>query len=111
VYASPQGSIVVFEQRGPSVRATFSDAAGDVVGQASLTWNPQSAAFVGSGRIAVDDCKPSDGPTTDAPLTEEIHVVNDRVIRDRWLNPESVDCRTGAVLENAWKEKLWYIAK
>lgn len=108
VYAATNGNLVVFEQHGGEVKATWSTSEGYVYGRSAFTWNPTQLAFVGQGTIKAV-CGTYDTRVTDAPITEEIYVVSDRVIRNRWSNPDKLNCSKGLVTSYSWQEYLWYV--
>ena len=109
IYSTDGGTLALIEQRGSRLRVTFRSRAGEVTGNAELTWNQDLEAFDGSGQVTAS-CgrKSSQMRTSDAPLSfPQLFVIDERVLRTRWLQPTEMDCRLGQVKASAWREEIW----
>lgn len=107
-YTNTNGNIAVVEQAGEgNVRVSFSTG-GFVYGSAVLQWDAAKKGFVGKGTHKTF-CGGYDKRVWDAPVEQEIFLLNDNVIRDRWTHPERVDCGRGVVRSYSPQEILWYV--
>ena len=100
-------SIAVIEQDGPRVHVSFINGNGYVFGSSDVAWDPDRMAFVGSGELDTV-CGRIDTRIWKAPVQQEIYVINDRVIRERWTQPTRVNCDRRRVDESAWQEVVRY---
>jgi hypothetical protein len=109
LYATPDGTMVLFEQEGESAHATWSNSKGEVYGHTAFVWNAAKNAFAGNGILKqVRRCGRNDREF-DFAVAEEIYIVNERVISNRWMAPMAIDCSTGAVKSYQSKEQLWSV--
>ena len=99
-------NIAVVEQSGNRIRIHWTTSAGYVYGITTHVWDADRSGFIGGGTVKTP-CGASDPRVWDAPLREEIFVVNARVISGRALMPVSVDCDQRLVLRSEWEETLW----
>lgn len=107
-YTNTNGNIAVVEQASEgNVRVSFSTG-GFIYGRAVLQWDAARKGFVGKGTHKTL-CGNFDKRVWDAPVDQEISLLNDTVIRDRWTHPVSVDCRRGVVRSYSSLEVLWYV--
>jgi S1-C subfamily serine protease len=107
-YTNTTGEIAVVEQASEgSVRVSFSTG-GYIYGGAVLQWDAVRKGFVGKGTQKTF-CGTFDKRVWDAPVDQEIFLLNDMVIRDRWTHPVKVDCRKGVVRSYSSQEVLWYV--
>jgi S1-C subfamily serine protease len=102
-------AIAVVEQDGANVRVSFTNT-GYVYGSGTLTWDPKAKAFVGDGTLDVR-CGAIDTRIWKAPIKVEIYVVNSAAIRERWTNPNKVNCGRGTVESSTWQEMIWVASK
>ena len=108
LYRTVQGTLAVVEQSNEMVRISFTDANGYVYGSATVWWVADAKAFKGHGLLDTV-CGTYDTRIWKAPVYQEIYVVNDGVIRDRWTHPTKVNCSKGRVDSSVWQEILWYV--
>jgi S1-C subfamily serine protease len=107
-YTNANGGIAIVRQANEGrVRVSFSSG-GYVYRSAELQWDPTRRGFVGRG-IHRTRCGNRDNRVWDAPVEQEIFVLNDSVIRDRWTRPAGVDCRRGVVRSYSPEEVLWFV--
>jgi S1-C subfamily serine protease len=107
-YTNTNGSIAVVEQASEgNVRVSFSTG-GYTYGRAVLQWDAARKTFVGKGTQKTF-CGTIDRRVWDAPVDQEIFLLNDTLIRDRWTHPVRVDCRKGVVRSYSSQEVLWYV--
>jgi hypothetical protein len=107
-YTTMSGSMAIFEQNGDTITSTWSHADGRVYGHSTFSWDATKKAFAGSGTMKAV-CGQNDRRMTDASISEEIYLVNDRVIRERWTQPVKINCSKGIVESYNWEEMLWYV--
>ena len=108
VYEGGNGNLAVVEQDGENVRISFTFANGYIYGSSTFRWIPSAKAFRGEG-VLDTVCGSIDTRVWKAPVQEEIYIVSDRVIRDRWLQPTKVNCSKGQVISASWQESLWVV--
>jgi Trypsin-like peptidase domain len=109
VYRSAEGNLAVVEVNGDgSIRISFTATGGMIYGTAVLRWDPRKNAFTGTGTVQTV-CGVYDKRIWDAPVEEEIYVVNARVIRERWTDPTKVNCDQRRVISATWLEAFWYV--
>lgn len=107
-YTNTNGNIAVVEQASEgSVRVSFSTA-GYVYSSAVLQWDATRKGFVGKGTHKTF-CGAFDKRVWDAPVEQEIFLLNDTLIRDRSTYPVKVDCRKGVVRSYSSQDVLWYV--
>ncbi len=106
-YINTNGSIVLFQDDEGAVSSTWTNADGSVYGQTTFEWDARKHAFLGDGTLKTV-CGPFDRRVIDAEIREEIYIVNDRVIRDRWTRPTKVNCSKGVVESYSWQERVLY---
>jgi trypsin-like peptidase len=107
-YTSTNGNIAVVEQASEgTVRVSFSTG-GYVYGSAVLQWDAARKGFLGKGTQKTF-CGTFDRRIWDAPVDQEIFLLNDTLIRDRWTHPVRVDCGKGIVRSYSSQEVLWYV--
>jgi hypothetical protein len=104
-YLAANGSILLFEQTDDVLRATFSYRTGEIYARGRLEWDAAIGSFHGRGLIK-HACGQS---TVDVPIPIEIRTVNDSVIRNRWVNPDKVNCRNGKVQSLTSQEMFWVL--
>ena len=75
-------------------------------GNSLLRWDPMKQAYVGNATIKTV-CGKFDTRVWDAPIVEEIYVIDTRTIRDRWTQPTKVNCSRGIVVDFEWREVVW----
>jgi hypothetical protein len=95
-----------FDQTGEALQAIFSYWDGSRYGRASLLWDPAYKAFRGPGRLT-HYCGRK---TIEVPFSVAIIAINQSTIRNGWLNPEKVNCRTGKVESSSAREMTWVVA-
>ena len=104
---------VSFVQHGDVLTATWMTATGEVYGRGTYRWDPTSRSFTGKSTTrslcfwresGVDDTYEQ---TTAVMVQEQLYVVNDRELIDRWTKPLRVDCTSGAVEIFKWVEHTW----
>lgn len=108
LYQTAQGVFAVVEQDGETVHISFTLPNGYIYGSSTLQWVATAKAFKGQG-VLDTVCGVYDTRVWKAPVQEEIYIVNDRVIRDRWTQPVKVNCSRGQVISSTWQEGLWYV--
>jgi S1-C subfamily serine protease len=112
VYNDATGNQAVIEQRGGSLlRVTFASPGLAIYGHAELSWNPDLEAFDGSAAVNVK-CDGFPSRTGEGLIKfQQLFVVNESIIRMRWLNPDKLDCATGTVEAFSWQESLWVLPR
>jgi len=108
LYRVVEGALAIVEQDGENVHISFTTPNGYVYGNSTLTWVSTAKAFKGQGTLDTV-CGAYDKRVWKAPVMAEVHVVNDRVIRDRWTHPIKVNCSKQQVNSSSWQEVLWYV--
>ena len=106
-YINPNGSIVLFQDEEGAVSSTWANADGSVYGHTTFVWDARKNAFLGDGTLRTV-CGAFDRRVTDAAIKEEIQIVNERVIRNRWTRPTKVNCSKGVVESYSWHERVLY---
>jgi len=104
-------NFAMFEPRPDgSVYASFSTASGVVYGSSTLQWDKDKKAFIGRGTIKTV-CGQVDTRIWDAPIVDEVYVISDGFIRERWTQPTRVNCSKRQVLNFLWQEGIWYVPR
>jgi hypothetical protein len=119
------GLRVAFLQDKEGLTSTWMTAKGDVYGRGTYRWDAATGSFTGTSTTRflcfAEDNRPANAspeavPTwrpgfsaTTSPVRvrEQLYVVNDRELRDRWTKPLSVDCLSGVVEIFRWVEQVW----
>jgi hypothetical protein len=104
-YSVTNGSTLSFSQHDDVADATFSYANGHDYASAQLQWIPRVSAFTGSGTLAIT-CR---NGTVDAQFMLQVAVINETTVRERFSNPQQVDCQTGAAKSYASEEVVWTV--
>ena len=105
-YTRVSGETAMVSQSGKTAVVKFSKD-GVVYGTSIVFWDDDRQAFIGSGTLQTI-CGSIDNRIWDAPVQQELYVVNEGVIRERWSHPEKVNCDRQRVTESSWREGLWY---
>jgi hypothetical protein len=112
-YALPLGDVaglrVSFLQDADVLTAVWMTPKGDIYGHGTYRWDAAIGAFTGTS-TTVNHCLTEDGVTTSSfqyQVREQLYVVNDRELRDRFTKPLDVDCSVGLVEKYKWSERQW----
>jgi hypothetical protein len=108
LYVATNGAMAIVEQQGGSVVVSFSTREGYIYGRSRLQWDSVKRGFFGTGTMKAV-CGSYDTRITDALIEEEIYIVSSGAIRDRWTNPDKLNCSKGIVTSYSWQEILWYV--
>jgi len=108
-YVASNGSVVGFEQNGPTVEAAFMTAQGTLYGRTTFTWDPERQVFAGTGALQTP-CAAADGTPLIVPIKEELLPVDPRTIRNRWTKPV-MNCVTREAQSYTWDETLWFVVE
>jgi hypothetical protein len=101
--------VALFEpQDDGSFHASLTTGKGVVYSSATLTWDPAKKAFTGKGVLQAP-CGGNDKRVVSAPIVQEVFVVAENMIRDRWSAPSRLNCGKGIVVEYTWQELLRYV--
>ena len=103
-YRSAGGGATIIVEQGENgaIASTRVNTTGEVVGHATLLWDPAKKAFIGTGTMVA-----CGRYGVLASVSEEIYFVNDRFVRSRWTMPGS--CRNDKVKSYTWMEVLYYV--
>jgi S1-C subfamily serine protease len=107
-YRAVQGNLALVQQDGATVDISFVNNNGAIYGHAHVTWDSTRNGFIGNGTVNTV-CGSFDTRLWPAPVQEEIFLFNESVIRERWTNPERVNCDRRQVIQYFWRETLWYV--
>jgi len=112
-YALPQtdmGSLrVAFEQKSDVLSGTWMTPDGEIYGRGEYRWDATAGCFAGIS-TTVNHCLADDGRTESTfqyQVREQLFVVNERELRDRFTKPLDVDCSVGLVEKFKWDERQW----
>jgi hypothetical protein len=113
--ASPatRGHRVEFTQTGTRLVAVWKSHDG-AYARSLLEWDADRQAFRGT-TVTKSQCFTDDSAPrplrrfVDVVVREEIHLVSERVIRDRWTRPLKFDCANGALEIFRWEASLWSV--
>jgi hypothetical protein len=103
------GLRVSFEQNQDVLTAVWMTPEGDIYGHGTYQWDAAIGAFTGTS-TTVNHCLAEGGRTTSTfqyQIQEQLYVVNDRELRDRFTKPLDVDCSVGLVEKYKWSERQW----
>jgi hypothetical protein len=106
------GPRVSFVQDGEILTATWMTSAGKTYGVGTYRWDADSGSFTGTSTTRfMCFAEAENGTTTTFTfqhlVREQLYVVNDRELRDRWTKPIDVDCSVGLVEKFKWSEMTW----
>lgn len=109
-YTTGDGTFALFEQiSNTTYRATFTSGTSVYAG-AVVSWDSVQKAYIGKGTIKTI-CGSLDTRIWDAPVTQEIYVISDGLIRGKWSHPTRVNCDRRTVNQVEWREAIWYVPK
>lgn len=103
------GLRVSFVQKADVLTSTWMRPNGQIYGQGKYRWDPVTGSFKGTSTTR-HECLGDEGqPSGSASVfvREEIYVMNDRELRDRWTKPLTVDCSVGLVEVFKWIDQTW----
>jgi hypothetical protein len=106
------GPRVKFVQEHDKLSATWMTADGAIYGVGTYLWDSATASFNGTS-TTVGMCPAVEGRNTfvrDVLVREELYVVNEHELLDRWTKPLRVDCSVGRVEVFKWYERHWIAA-
>jgi hypothetical protein len=110
-YTLPNGDVpgmrVSFVQNKDALTAIWTDPQGKPYGRGTYRWDANAGSFKGTSTIRHMCLEDSLFPTATVLVREELYVLNDRELRDRWTKPLNVDCSVGLVEVFKWTEDLW----
>ena len=103
------GPRVKFVQNADVLTATWITTQGDIYGRGTYRWDAGSRLFAGTSTTTYTCVKEDGRPpfTFQHVIREQLIVVNDHELRDRWTKPLDVDCSIGLVEKFRWSEWLW----
>lgn len=108
-YKLPNGDVrdlrVSFVQNADEVTASWMHPSGKIYGRGTYRWDPIAGSFKGTSTTS-HVCDETQQIAT-VVIREELYVVNDRELRDRWTRPLSVDCSLGVMEVFKWTDQLW----
>ena len=110
-YALPddngQGLRVSFVQKADVLTAIWMNPQGQIYGRGTYRWDPATGSFKGR-TTSRHVCLEEEGqPSATVLVREELYVVNDRELRDRWTKPLAVDCSVGLMEVFKWVDQTW----
>jgi hypothetical protein len=108
------------DENGPGLRVSFTQKAdvltsiwmrpnGEIYGRGTYQWDPATGSFKGKSTTR-HECFGDDGQQSGSAtvlVREEIFVVSDHELRDRWTKPLSVDCSAGLMEVFKWVDLTW----
>jgi hypothetical protein len=112
-YALPSdnaaGLRVSFAQKVDVLTAVWMRPDGQVYGRGTYRWDPVTRAFKGTSTtrhwcLAEEG---QEGASATVLVREELYVVNERELRDRWTKPLAVDCVAGLMEVFKWVDQTW----
>ena len=112
-YILPLGDVlgprVSLVQTADIVVAVWLTSQGEVYGRGAYRWNGPTRSFVGTSSTRVTCEIENSGAllTFDVGVREELDVLSDGALRDRWAKPLDVDCSTRLVEKFKWVERQW----
>jgi hypothetical protein len=100
---------VSFVQKTNVLTATWTQPNGQVYGRGTYRWDPVTGSFKGTSTTRYE-CLRDEGPQSGSAtivVREELYVVNDHELRDRWTKPLAVDCAVGLMEIFKWVDYKW----
>ena len=100
---------VSFVQKTNVLTATWTQPNGQVYGRGTYRWDPVTGSFKGTSTTRYE-CLRDEGPQSGSAtivVREELYVVNDYELRDRWTKPLAVDCAVGLMEIFKWVDHKW----
>ena len=100
---------VSFVQKTNELTANWMTPDGKTYGRGTYRWDAVSRSFKGTS-TALYMCLGEDGrshSTVQHVVREELSVMNDRELLDRWTRPMAMDCAAGVVDIFKWVERVW----
>jgi len=106
------GPRVKFEQTDDTLVAVWMTTEGDVYGRGTYQWDAAQGVFVGTAMsfFTCPSTETSKPYTFQHSVREQLRVLNDRELLNRWTKPLDVDCSIGIVQKFKWIERLWVAA-
>ena len=101
------GLRVSFVQTANELTATWMNQQGEIYGRGKYRWDPVTRSFNGTSttrHLCLDE---QGQPSATVVVREELHVISDRELRDRWTKPLNVDCSVGLVEVFRWIDQTW----
>jgi hypothetical protein len=101
------GLRVSFVQKVDVLTAIWMNPQGEVYGRGRYRWDPVTGSFKGTSttkHLCLDD---QGQPSATVLVREELYVMNDRELRDRWTKPLDVDCSSGLMEVFKWVDQTW----
>ncbi len=112
-YTLPDGSVaglrVSFVQKADVLTAIWMNPKGQIYGRGTYRWDPGTGSFKGKSttrHLCLDD-DGQDPSSATVLIREELYVVSDRELRDRWTKPIAVDCVAGLMEVFKWVDQTW----
>jgi hypothetical protein len=102
-----EGLRVSFVQKVDVLTAIWMNPQGEVYGRGKYRWDPVTGSFKGTSttkHLCLDD---QGQPSATVLVREELYVMNDRELRDRWTKPLDVDCSSGLMEVFKWVDQTW----
>ena len=112
-YILPLGDVpgprASFEQTADVLLAVWMTDKGEVYGRGTYQWVDSTESFVGTSTTRVACAREEGGPllTFEVHVREELSVLKDGGLRDRWTKPIDIDCSVGVVQKFTWVERRW----
>lgn len=103
------GLRVSFVQKTNVLTAIWMQPNGQIYGRGTYRWDPVTGSFKGTS-TTIHECVGDEGQQSASAtvlVREELYVVNDRELRDRWTKPLSVDCSAGLMEVFKWTDQMW----
>lgn len=112
LFGDVAGPRVRFDQTDDVLSSVWMTTEGEVYGRGTYQWDAAQGVFVGTAMntftcLATETSKPF---TFQHSVREQLRVLNDREMLDRWTIPLDVDCSLGIVQKFKWIERVWVAA-
>ena len=101
------GLRVTFAQNADVLTAIWTNPQGETYGRGTYQWDAVTGSFKGTSTTR-HLCLDNEGqPSTTVLVREELYIVNDHELRDRWTKPLAVDCSLGLMEVFRWTDQMW----
>ena len=103
------GLRVSFVQKADVLTAIWMQPTGQIFGRGTYRWDPVTGSFKGTSTTR-HECLGKEGQQSTSAtvlVREELYVVNERELRDRWTKPMAVDCSVGLMKVFKWVDVTW----
>jgi hypothetical protein len=84
---------------------------GETYGRGTYRWDAVTGSFKGTSTTRYlclrQEGQPSATASTTLLVREELYVVNEHELRDRWTKPLAVDCAVGLMEVFRWTDQMW----